>query len=417
MARFWLAAKFFGPIAEESRVQELSELFSDPMFPSPGGANRPPEELFAGRYAVDGALPWGGLVSYYRASSEGTPLILSVMPMDVSQSPRAEAAFSHLAHGLGAIRSRTVPRVLDAGVINGVPYLAFHDTRGTLLSDVLRDRSLSSLAVLRLATQVLEALEAGHAQALVHGDLTPQNIIVTRERGGRIGARVIGIGVAPLLRANPEVSAHAAHTGSGKHAVAYMAPELFGGGAFDTSVDLYSAGALLHHMVIGSPPVGWETDEGFDDVPGLPDVIRRAMARRPQDRYPDVASMRAALEWIEVESAKQSPHTQDIAPWMETSHVGSIPVAALASSLPPAHVSSSHPAGKVLSTSGARPIPIEPIVIEELDPNTNRGWFQIGLLLILLGTLVFSGYWWKAQSAPNETTPSSGLNPTAHHGE
>ena len=271
--------------------------------------------------------------------------------------------------------------------------------------------------MLRLATDVLDALGAGHAQALMHGDLTPQNIIVTRERSGRLGARVIGMGVVPLLRANPEASAHAAHTGSGKHAVAYMAPELFGRGAFDASVDLYSAGALLHHMVIGSPPVGWETDEGFGDVPGLPDVIRRAMARRPQDRYPDAAAMRAALEWIEVESAKQNPHTQDIAPWMETSHVGSIPVAALASSLPPAHASSSHPVGKVLSTSGARPIPIEPIVIEELDAGSRRSWRQIALLLTLLGTLVFSGYWWKAQTGPIEPTAPVGLDPNAQHGE
>ncbi len=387
------------------------------MFPSPGGAHPPPEALFAGRYTVDGALPWGGLLSYYRASSEGTPVILSVMPMDVSRSARAEAAFSHLAHGLGAIRSRTVPRVLDAGVIDGVPYLAFQDTRGTLLSDILRDRPLSSLTVLRLATDVLDALDAGHAQGLMHGDLTPQNIIVTRDRNGRLGARVIGIGAIPLIRANPEASAHAAHTGSGKHAVAYMAPELFGGGTFDASADLYSAGALLHHMVIGSPPVGWETDEGFDDVPALPDVIRRAMARRRQERYPNAASMRTALEWVEVESAKQNPQTQDIAPWMETSHIGSIPVSSLASILPPTHVSSSHPAGKVLSTSGARPIPIEPVVIEQLDLETNRRWLQIALLLILLGTLVFSGYWWKAQTRPDEAAVPRGLDSNAQHGE
>jgi serine/threonine protein kinase len=251
----------------------------------------------------------------------------------------------------------------------------------------------------------------------VHGDLTPQNIIVTRERNGRLCARVIGTGILPLLRANPEASAHAAHTGSGKHAVAYMAPELFGAEAFDASVDLYSAGALIHHMVIGSPPVGWEADKGFEDVPGLPDVIKRAMASRPHDRYPDAASMRSALEWIEIESAKQSPHTQDIAPWMETSHIGSIPVASLASTFPPAQGRSSHPAGKILSTSGARPIPIEPVVIQELDPDRNRNWQLAALLLILLGTLVFSGYWWKAQTSPNEATSPSSLDTNAQHGE
>ena len=91
------------------------------MFPSRGGAYPPLEELFAGRYAVDGVLPWGGLSSYYRASAEGTPLILNVMPMDVGKSPKAEAAFSHLAQSLGAVHSRAVPKVLDAGVIELVP--------------------------------------------------------------------------------------------------------------------------------------------------------------------------------------------------------------------------------------------------------------------------------------------------------
>jgi serine/threonine protein kinase len=405
-----LAAKRSALNAEGGRVDRALGLFSDAMFPPPGGAHPPPEELFAGRYAVDGRLPWGGLIPYYRASSEGTPLILSVMPMDVSRSVRAEAAFAHLAHGLGSIRSRAVPRALDAGVIDGVPYLAFQDTRGTLLSEILRDRPLSSLTVLRIATDVLDALDAGHSQGLVHGDLTPQNVIVTRERSGRLGARLIGIGAVSLLRANPEACPQAAHTGSGKHAIAYMAPELFAGGGFDARADLYSAGALLHHMVLGSPPVGWETDEGFDDVPGLPDVIRRAMARRPHQRYPDAAAMRTALEWIEVQSAKQNPHTQDIAPWMETSHIGSIPVASVASTLPPAHISSSHPAGKILSTSGARPIPVEPIVIDEIDSDANRRWLQIALLLILLGTLVFSGYWWRAQTRPIESPVPFGLD-------
>ncbi|MFW2386688.1 MAG: protein kinase domain-containing protein, partial [Polyangiales bacterium] len=305
------------------------------MFPSPGNAHPPPEALFAGRYAVDGALPWSGVASYYRASSEGSPLILCVLPLDLKHSKQAEAAFAHLAHGLGAIRSPVVPRVLDAGIIDGVPYLAFQDIRGTLLADVLRDRPLSSLNVLRLGADILEALSAAHAQGVVHGDLTPQNVIVTRTRDGQLRARLLGIGVVPLIRSVPDASPFAAHTGSGKHAVAYMAPELFGGGAFAGAADQYSAGALLHHMVIGSPPVGWEADEGFDDLPGLPDVIRRAMAKHPRNRYPDAAAMRAALEWIDAESAKQNPQTQDIAPWMETSYIGSIPVPALASSSPP----------------------------------------------------------------------------------
>ena len=387
------------------------------MFSSPGGAYLPPEEFFAGRYAVDGTLPWGGVASYYRASSEGTALILCVLPIDLGRSRPAQAAFSQLAHGLGAIRSSAVSRILDAGIIDGVPYLAFQDTRGTPLSKLLCERPLSSLTVLRLASEVLEALGAAHAQGLVHGDLTPQNIVVTRKRDGRLGARLIGLGIVPLIRAFPEASPYAAHTGSGQHAVAYMAPEAFGESSFGPAADLYSVGALLHHMVIGSPPVGWESDQGFEDVPGLPDVIRRAMSRQAHKRYPDAAAMQAALEWLEVESAKQNPRTQDIAPWMEISHIGSVPVPTLASTLPPALVTSSHPPGKILRTSGARPIPVAQVLVEEPRSDSNLRWRQLALLLILLGSLVFSGYWWKSQLSQNETALPSGLQAGAGNGQ
>ncbi len=387
------------------------------MFPSPGGAHPPPDELFAGRYAVDGQLPWGGLVSYYRGSAEGTPLIICIFPMDVSRSRLAEAAFSQLTQSLGGIQCRSIPRVLDAGIIDGVPYVAFQDTRGTPLSHLLRDRKLPSVGVLRIASDVLQALEAAHAQGLAHGDVTPENVIITRESDGALAARVIGTGVVPLLRACPEASAHAAHTGSGKHAVAYMAPELIGTGAFPVSADLYSVGALLHHMVLGSPPVGWETDEGFEDIPALPDVIRRAMAKRPEGRYPDATSMLAALGWVEVESAKLNPQTQDIAPWMESSRIGSIPVPTLASSLPPAHVSSNHPAGTVLSVSGPRPRPKAPIIVQDATSENKRHWVRIALLLVLFGTLVFSGYWWTGQRSANQEALSPDLAPATEYVE
>ncbi len=382
------------------------------MLLSPGGGHPPPDELFAGQYAVDGQLPWGGLASYYRASAEGTPLIICIFPMDVSHSRFAEVAFSHLAQSLGRIQCRSVPQVLDAGAIDGVPYVVFQDTRGTLLADVLRDRSLPSAGVLRIATSVLEALDAAHRQGVVHGDLTPKNIIITRARDGALGARLIGTGVVPLLRACPEASAHAAHTGSGQHAVSYMAPELIGTGAFPPSADIYAVGALLHHMVLGSPPVGWETHEGFEDIPGLPDIIGRAMAKRAEDRYPNAASMLAALGWLEIESAKRNPRTQDIAPWMESSHIGSIPVPTLASSVPPAHVSSNHPAGTVLSVSGPRLRPKPPIVVQDATSENTRYWVQMALLLLLLGALVLSGYWWKGQRSANGEAPTNDVAST-----
>lgn len=381
------------------------------MFPSPGGAQRPQDDLFAGRYAVDGQLPWGGRAAYYRATSEGTPLIICILPMDLTRSTRAEAGFSKLIQGLGGARSKSLPRLLDAGAIDGVPYLVFDDTRGPLLRDVLRERPLQSSMVLRIAGHVLSALQAVHARGIVHGDLTPQNIVLTRQRDGTTSARLIGTGILPFLRSYPEASAHPAPTGSGQHAVAYMAPELIGTRAFPASADLYAVGTLLHHMVRGAPPVGWEDDEGFEDMPGLPEIIRRAMARHSDARYPNATSMLAALEWLEVESLQLNPQTQDIAPWMERSTVGSVPVPALASTRPPPYPSSHYPAGTVLTVSGARPRPEpprEPALVEHSASQAKRYWTQILLLLVALGTMWAVGHWWPRQSgASSEATPAA----------
>ena len=364
------------------------------MFPTSGLAHPELHHLFAGRYLVDGQLPWGGPAPYYRVSSEGTPLVVCVLPMDVARSERAWTEFSQLARRLGQAQAPTLPRLLDAGVIDATPYLAFQETRGTLLSELLRDRTFSSASLLRIATDVLTAVDAAHRSGIVHGDLTPQNIVVSRERDGRMRATVIGTGVVPLLRACPEASAHGTHTGSGEHAVAYMAPELIGSERCPASADLYSVGAMLHHMAVGKLRTLGTEELGFDDIPGLPEVIAIAMERRPRARYQNAATMLAALEWLEVESDKLNPRTQDIAPWMENSRVGAIPVPSIASSLPPLHLSSSHPPGTVLTISQrARPADQGDGVAEPSSPKPeNRRWIA---LLVLLGVLVFgASAWW-----------------------
>ncbi len=380
------------------------------MFPSSGAAHPPPHQLFAGRYLVDGQLPWGGPAPYYRVTSEGTPLVVCVLPMDVSRSARAETEFSRLAHALGQAKARALPKLLDAGIIDGVPYLALRETRGTLLSELLRDRTFSSTQVLRIATDVLHALEAAHGCGIVHRDLTPQNVVIHRTREGLLGAEVIGTGIAPLLRACPEASAHASHTGSGEHSVAYMAPELVGSEASPPAADLYAVGSMLHHMVVGTPPVVWDDNSAFDDIPGLPEVIARAMERRLNARYRDARAMLAALDWLEVESSKLNPRTQDIAPWMETSRIGSVRVPSIASSLPPLHASSNHPTGTVLTISSRpagreAPRTLAPVV-ESTDaaPTARRRWLRALLLLALAGTLAASSAWWTRQ---NDATDES----------
>ena len=122
--------------------------------------------------------------------------------------------------------------------------------------------------------------------------------------------------------------------------------------------------------------------------------------------------MIAALEWLEVESAKLNPSTQDIAPWMESSRIGSVPVPTLASSVPPARLINSYEPGKVLKTSAPPPSSPIPILFADAGTQTTRYWLRIALLLTLLGALAFSGYWWgQPRSANPEPQPGAPLIP------
>ncbi|MBT8469420.1 MAG: hypothetical protein KJN97_11800, partial [Deltaproteobacteria bacterium] len=98
------------------------------------------------------------------------------------------------------------------------------------------------------------------------------------------------------------------------------------------------------------------------------------------------------------------------------SSIGSIPVPSLNSPLPPALAGGSHRPGKIVSTSGARPIPIDPVQVGERGSNRSLRWRQITLLSVLLASLLFAGYWWEAGRGGKDSTLPLGLDPGAAHG-
>jgi serine/threonine-protein kinase len=181
---------------------------------------------------------------------------------------------------------------------------------------------------LRVGEALLDALAVCHRRGMVHGELCPENVLVDERDDGDDEPPVVtllGVGLLPMtLEARARV--HARSSGPAPANSAYKAPELLGGAHPTPAADQYALGALLHHMVSGRPPEGFETADAYADVPALVDVVRRAMSRDPARRYENASAMRAALDWVEIESEKMNAHTLDIPLWMEHSIVGNIPV-------------------------------------------------------------------------------------------
>ncbi|MCD9198294.1 serine/threonine-protein kinase [Aeromicrobium wangtongii] len=179
------------------------------------------------------------------------------------------------------------------------PHLVMELVEGTSLKDLLalRGPSLRSVIVVR---GVLEGLAACHAADILHLDIKPANILVTQDGG----IKIVDFGIA---RAASDATATVAGT---PH---YMAPEQFDGRADERS-DIYSVGCLLYECLTGTPPFAGTMASQLlahrshprpdpraitPEVPAaLADVVRKAMAIDPADRYQSVQEMRAALTGI-----------------------------------------------------------------------------------------------------------------------
>lgn len=188
---------------------------------------------------------------------------------------------------------------------NIVPLLDVHDggslvyayCPGVSLADALERGPLRPRRSVRIIVDVLAALEYAHQQGVIHLDIKPGNVLVKGET-----ALITDFGFAKDLGLTA-ITAQDMLLGT----PSYMAPEQFQGVRTDHRSDLYGAGAVLYHMFTGAPPYGSQVVRflaGDERVPLAPltgsaspyqEVVGRALARDPSDRYPDAAAMRAAI--------------------------------------------------------------------------------------------------------------------------
>ncbi len=211
---------------------------------------------------------------------------------------RGEAiAAARLAHP-------SIVSVYDTLAEDGVNAIVMELVSGTTMrADLDQHGPLQLSAVLAIGTQVADALGAAHASGLVHRDVKPANILLSAD--GRVLVADFGI-------AKAAEGADLTNDGSMVGTAKYLAPEQVEGGPIDGRTDLYALGVVLYEALAGTPPFVADTDTGTalarlhrDPTPlrqlrpqipvAVELVVTRAMARQPDDRFPDAAAMRRAL--------------------------------------------------------------------------------------------------------------------------
>ena len=265
--------------------------------------------IFAG-YRLDGLAGRGGMGVVYRATEltlERT-VALKVMAPWLIEDDAARARFLREARLAASIEHANVIPIHAAGEHEGLAYIVMRFVEGSDLRALIRrEGALAPGRATRIVAQVAAALDAAHRVGLVHRDVKPANVLLDAEE--HVYLADFGLTRGPWSTSGPQPTESGVFVGTSD----YVAPEQIRGGSVDARADVYSLGAVLFHALSGETPFAGRNHEAIlwahlteqppaasgrrAGVPrALDAVIRRAMAKRPPDRYPSAGDLgRAAV--------------------------------------------------------------------------------------------------------------------------
>jgi serine/threonine-protein kinase len=260
----------------------------------------------AQRYALRKRIAVGGMGEVHLATDErlGRPVAVKVLAPEFADSPDFVERFRREALTAAALSHPNIAQVYDYDVDGSSHFIVMEHVDGTDLARLLRERGrITPGDAVRIAEQVCSALTVAHRSGVVHRDIKPGNVIVRPD--GTV--KVTDFGIAQALG-----QASLTDTGTVMGTAAYISPEQARGQATSPASDIYSLGILLFQMLTGAVPFEGDApvaiamrhlDEAVPlpssrvaDLPAsLDEVVARATAKAPGERYADAAEMAQAL--------------------------------------------------------------------------------------------------------------------------
>jgi serine/threonine-protein kinase len=258
-----------------------------------------------GRYRLQAPIGKGGMGEVWLAWD---PILrrnvaLKLLRPGPTAGQSALRRFEREAYATSRLQGPHTVRIFDFGASDdGIYYIAMEYLTGSNLADHIEESGpLAPGAAVALAIQACVSLEEAHAAGIIHRDIKPENLVLDRSRTGRGLLKLLDFGIA-RLRAPETGEPRLTGTGNVAGTPAYMAPELWGGAPADERSDIYALGVTLFFVLTGGiPPVLWSEGNagpGAAMPAPLRAVLRRCLARRPDDRYQSARELRLALEAI-----------------------------------------------------------------------------------------------------------------------
>lgn len=296
--------------------------------------SREPGSILDGKYEIVQRLGSGGMGEVYlvRHVHLQELRVVKILRQDLAADPSAQKRFMREARLATQIKHPNVAILYDFSTLqDGSFYMVWEHIQGQDVGDRIRRQGPFSVpTAVRLGIQALHGLEAVHATGVIHRDLSPDNLMMTEDKGGNLRVKIIDLGLARTLET--DASFEITQVGMFMGKLQYCSPEqagVPGGGSLDHRSDIYSFGLVLYEMIVGLPPFDSENQHGFifkrlseDPMPmrgrnphvevpiELDRVVRRALERDRDQRYPDARSFISALE--KMERAMSAAETKEI---------------------------------------------------------------------------------------------------------
>lgn len=262
-----------------------------------------------GRYVVEGSLGEGGMATVVLAldTALGVRRALKILHAGVASNEGLRTRLRNEARVMAKVDHPSILRVYDVGVEGDVDFIVMELAEGGSLQDRLQKKGVLSPAEAKGFTlQVLSALSAAHAAGVVHRDVKPHNVLLTRDGA----ARLADFGIALL---GGDDGLRSTRAGVAMGSIAYMPPEQrLDARTVGPQADVYSAGAMLYALITGGNPVDLfaaapDSPRWCDIEPGLRGIIVRATRQEPADRYPSARDMALALIQHQTEAVSTGP--------------------------------------------------------------------------------------------------------------
>ena len=276
--------------------------------------------MLANRYQLESRIAAGGMGEVHVAMDTRLHrrVAVKLLREELADSGDFIERFRREALMSARLTHPSVARILDYGQDGATHFIVMELVEGRDLAKVLAERGrIPAQEAARMTAQVCDALGAAHEAGFVHRDIKPSNVIITPHGA----VKVTDFGIARAL-----AGSSLTETGTIMGTAQYVSPEMVRGEPANEASDQYSVGVLLFQMVTGSVPFDGDSPvtvalrhldseiprpSSLDpDLPiALDEVVARATAMDPRDRFPDVGAMAAALRQVATASPSQSAPT------------------------------------------------------------------------------------------------------------